>query len=100
MSNFSDVAAGLNESVASAFGTACTYTPPGGVGFAVTLVLEKPTAEDTAFPGAYLKASGVLADFTTPPAKAGRVTVGSDIYIVFADPEDEEGMVTLALNKI
>lgn len=99
MSNFSDVADCLNDAIVTAFGTACVYTPPGGVAFDVTLVLEKPLPEDSANPGAYLKASGSASDFTTAPVKGGRLTVGAETYIVFGDPEDEEGYVTLVLNK-
>ena len=99
MSSFADISAALNASTRDAFGTPCTYTPHGAAGFTVSLVLEKPLPEDSAFTGAFLKASGLLSDFTTPPAKGGRVTVDSSTYIVFADPEDEEGWITLALNK-
>jgi len=99
VSNFSDIAAGLNESIVEAFGAVCTYTPPGGIGFLVALIIEKPLPEDAAFPGAYLKASGALSDFTTVPEKGGRVAVGSDIYIVFAKQEDETGLVVLLLNE-
>jgi hypothetical protein len=40
-----------------------------------------------------------LTDFTTAPAKGGRVTVGSDTYVVFDVADDEEGMVLLVLNQ-
>jgi hypothetical protein len=97
-SNFSDIADGMNDACVAAFGTVCTYTPPGGVAFAVTLILEKPIDGDMKYPGAFLVAFGVLSDFTTTPAAGGHVTVGSDTYIVFGVHKDEEGLVTLALN--
>ena len=104
MSNFSDETDDLNAACAEEFGDPnCIYTPAGSSeGYAITLILQKPLPGDLQFPSAYLKASGVLADFEAAPAKGDRVTIGesgADEYIVFADAHDEEGMVHLGLNK-
>jgi hypothetical protein len=99
MSDFDDIAEGMNDAILGTFGDACTYTPPGGVAFAVDLVLEKPMEGDPDYPGAFMRASGILADFTTAPATGGLVTVGSDSYVVFQVNEDGTGLVILSLKQ-
>ena len=89
----------MNSVVVDTFGTACTYTPAGGAGYAVKLVLEKPLPGDSVFPGAFMTAGGPSSQFTTAPAKGDRVTAESVTYVVFEKPEDECGWIVLALNK-
>ncbi len=92
------------------YGVAATFTPAGGAGVAVTVILRKPETEASFQTAGYrLAAAGQAAALTADirrtevaaPAKGDGLTVGGVGYLVVDTPDlDSERLVwTLPLRK-
>lgn len=103
MSNWSNLAAGVNAALLAAFGDTFVYYPNHGAGdpVSITAIRVRRSPDESNQAGAFEGIEIRESDFACPPAAGDVVTVDGVDYVVSAarNPDPVSGTVVLVLNR-